>query len=209
MLESIKAVYQRISEIEKGFSKFGEGEPPDAASKPFREFLKEASSADTASSAPVAVNPVSPSAASGYASYQKVSDAAPITSFDGIIREAAKKYGVPETLVKAVIRQESNFNPSEVSHKGAVGLMQIMPSTAEKLGITPESLADPSTNIMGGTKLLSELISRYDGNLYRALAAYNAGSAAVDAARGVPDYPETQDYVKRVIGYFGKYNGQK
>ncbi|MEK6795844.1 MAG: lytic transglycosylase domain-containing protein [Spirochaetota bacterium] len=207
MLESLRSVYQRISEIEKSFSKFEENDAPDGASKPFREFLKEASAASDTVASPVSAGP-SVSAAGGYASYQKAADA-PVTSFDGIIREASKKYGVPETLVKAVIRQESNFNPSEVSHKGAVGLMQIMPSTAEHLGIAPESLADPETNIMGGTKLLGDLISRYGGNLYRALAAYNAGAAAVDSARGVPEIPETQDYVKRVIGYFGKYNGQR
>lgn len=113
------------------------------------------------------------------------------------IRETAERYGVDSSLVEAVIRVESAFNPWAVSRKGAQGLMQLMPQTASALGVRDSF--NPSQNIDGGVRHLRYLIDRYPGNLELALAAYNAGERAVDAYGGIPPYPETRRYVQKVI----------
>jgi Transglycosylase SLT domain/Domain of unknown function (DUF4124) len=117
------------------------------------------------------------------------------------ISEAANRYGIPERLVTAVIRAESGFNPRAVSRKGAQGLMQLMPSTASVLGV--RNSFDPRENIDGGVRHLRGMIDRFPGNLPFAIAAYNAGEKAVTAYGGIPPYPETQDYVVRVLRYYG------
>jgi len=99
-------------------------------------------------------------------------------------------------LVRAVIKAESNGNPQAVSRKGALGLMQLMPSTAMELGV--RDVFSPQDNLDAGVRYLRSLLQRYNGDLDRALAAYNAGAGAVDRARGVPRYRETQDYVKKI-----------
>lgn len=124
------------------------------------------------------------------------------STYDDIIKEAANKYSVPEDLIKAVIKQESNYMPNAVSHKGAIGLMQIMPSTGVGLGVTDkEMLKDPYTNIMAGTKYLSQMLNRYDGRLDLSLSAYNAGPSLVDKLQRIPNIDETKNYVKNIIGY--------
>lgn len=123
------------------------------------------------------------------------------SEYDGIITEASKKYNVPEDLIKAVIKQESNYSKDAISSKGAVGLMQIMPDTATTLGIDLEKLNDPYTNIMGGTKYLSSMLERYDGRLDLSLSAYNAGPNLVDKLQRIPNIAETQNYVKNIINY--------
>ena len=124
------------------------------------------------------------------------------TKYDDIIKEAAEKYSLPENLIKAVIKQESNYVPTAVSHKGAIGLMQIMPKTGEGLGITDkEMLKDPYTNIMAGSKYLSQMLNRYDGRLDLSLSAYNAGPNLVDKLQRIPNIEETKNYVKNIIGY--------
>jgi len=117
------------------------------------------------------------------------------------ITEAADRYGIPERLVTAVIRAESGFNPHAVSRKGAQGLMQLMPSTASVLGV--RNSFDPRENIDGGVRHLRGLLDRFPGNLPHAIAAYNAGEKAVAAYGGIPPYPETQDYVVKVLRYYG------
>jgi Transglycosylase SLT domain/Domain of unknown function (DUF4124) len=117
------------------------------------------------------------------------------------ITEAANRHGIPERLVTAVIRAESGFNPRAVSRKGAQGLMQLMPSTASVLGV--RNSFDPRENIDGGVRHLRGLLDRFPGNLPFAIAAYNAGEKAVTAYGGIPPYPETQDYVGRVLRYYG------
>ena len=117
------------------------------------------------------------------------------------ITEAANRYGIPERLVTAVIRAESGFNPRAVSNKGAQGLMQLMPSTASVLGV--RNSFDPRENIDGGVRHLRGLLDRFPGNLPFAIAAYNAGEKAVAAYGGIPPYPETQDYVGKVLRYYG------
>ena len=108
---------------------------------------------------------------------------------------AADKYGLPRRLVRIVIAAESGFEEQAVSPKGAIGLMQLMPATAEALGADPR---DPAQNVDAGTRYLRDLLERYDGGLWRALAAYNAGPGAVDKYQGVPPYPETINYVGKI-----------
>jgi soluble lytic murein transglycosylase-like protein len=114
--------------------------------------------------------------------------------------EASATYGVDEKLLKAVAKAESNFNPSAVSSAGAIGIMQLMPSTAAGLGVSDSF--DARENILGGAKYLSKLLSKYNGDTSLALAAYNAGSARVDEYGGIPPYAETQNYVKKVLAYY-------
>ncbi len=113
--------------------------------------------------------------------------------FSSIIKRSARIHGVEEELVKAVIRQESGFNPMAISHKGARGLMQLMPQTAKIYGV--QNIFDPVENIDAGTKHLAYLINKYNGNKKLALAAYNAGSTAVKNYNGIPPFKETTHYV--------------
>ncbi len=119
-----------------------------------------------------------------------------------LIREAASRYGVDPGLVEAVVRMESGFDPWAVSSKGAQGLMQLMPRTASTLGV--RDAFNPRQNINGGVRHLRTLLDRYAGNLPLALAAYNAGDEAVRWYHGVPPYPETQQYVRKIIHSYGK-----
>lgn len=117
-------------------------------------------------------------------------------SLDTIFEEASKKYKVPVNLLKAIGKAESDFNPSAVSRSGAVGVMQLMPKTAQYLGVTDSY--DARQNIMGGTKYIKELLDKYDGDTSLALAAYNAGMNNVKKYNGIPPFKETQNYVKKV-----------
>lgn len=123
--------------------------------------------------------------------------------YDRYINEAAGFHGVDFPLIKAVIRAESAFNPKAVSKKGALGLMQIMPDNLEAFRVYDPF--DPWQNIMGGSRYLKKLIQRFDGKLKLALAAYNAGPTAVDNYSGIPPYPETKAYVKKVLKFFEFY----
>jgi soluble lytic murein transglycosylase len=124
--------------------------------------------------------------------------------YDGLIGLTARENQVQPALVKAVIAAESNFDAGAVSRKGARGLMQLMPATADSLGV--EDPFEPSDNVRGGTRYLRSMLDRY-GDLTRAVAAYNAGPSAVDRYGGVPPYRETQDYVNRVLTYYRAYHG--
>jgi soluble lytic murein transglycosylase-like protein len=123
--------------------------------------------------------------------------------YDDIIRKACKQHGIKYELVKAIIHAESSFNPNAVSPAGACGLMQLMPENIEKFNVNDPF--DPHENIMAGTKFFRQLLDRYDSDLKLTLAAYNAGPGAVDQYRGIPPYPETQDYVSRVLHYYSNY----
>lgn len=123
-------------------------------------------------------------------------------SFDQYIRAAADAYGVPFALVKAVIRAESGFNPHAVSSAGAIGLMQLMPATADALNCN--NPFDPEENITAGTQYLKVLMSRYNGDLNLVLAAYNAGSGAVARANGIP-FENTRRYIERVYRFYLEY----
>ena len=120
------------------------------------------------------------------------------------IKEASETYGVDINLLKAIARQESNFNPSATSSAGAMGVMQLMPSTAKGLGVT--NAYDAQQNIMGGAKLMAQNLKKYNGDVSVALAAYNAGGGNVDKYGGIPPFKETQNYVKKVLGYYQNSN---
>lgn len=120
------------------------------------------------------------------------------------IVEAANDHGVPYALVKSIIKVESDFDPDAVSQKGAKGLMQIMPLNFKRLQITDPF--DPRQNIQGGTRYLKYLLQRYHGDLELALAAYNAGPLAVDRYRKIPPFPETENYVYKVMRHYRIYN---
>lgn len=127
-------------------------------------------------------------------------------AFHGIVEEKARQHNIDPELVKAVIKAESNWNPSAVSPKGAQGLMQLMPSTAFDMGVV--NPFNPEENIEGGTKYLKFLLEKFNGNLILALAAYNAGPQRVEKINSVPSIPETREYVRRVINqYSGKTGG--
>ncbi|NOX32762.1 MAG: lytic transglycosylase domain-containing protein [Deltaproteobacteria bacterium] len=123
--------------------------------------------------------------------------------YDNIIIKAQKRYGVEFSLIKAVIKVESGFNPNAVSKRGAKGLMQIMPDNFKALFV--KDPFNPSQNIMGGTLHLQRLLRRYKYKLPLALAAYNAGPDAVDRYRRVPPYKETQNYVRKVMKIYSRY----
>ncbi len=124
-------------------------------------------------------------------------------NYHHIVKEKADKYEIDPSLVHAVIKVESNGSPYAISRKGAMGLMQLMPSTAYELQV--KDPFDPEENIDGGTRYLKSLIERFNGDLTLALAAYNAGPKTVEKSRMIPSIPETQQYVRRVLSlYQGK-----
>jgi soluble lytic murein transglycosylase-like protein len=125
--------------------------------------------------------------------------------FHDIIMTASQRFEVDPAMVKAIIMAESSYNPRAVSHRGASGLMQLMPTTAEYLGV--EDIFNPEDNIHAGVKYYKQLLIRFDGDERLALAAYNAGSRKVRKYNGIPPYKATQTYIRRVLKYREKYRG--
>jgi soluble lytic murein transglycosylase len=123
--------------------------------------------------------------------------------FDPIIDQASKRFGLEAPLIKAVIKAESDFDPNAISHKGARGLMQIMPMNFSLLDV--ENPFDPHQSINAGARYLKEMMDRYQGKLSLSLAAYNAGPGAVDRYGGVPPYQETEEYIDRVMKYYHRF----
>ena len=123
-------------------------------------------------------------------------------TLDQVITTTSQRHRIDPDLISSVIHAESNFNPRAVSNKGAQGLMQIMPQTASQLGL--KDAFDPKDNVEGGTRYLRELLERYNFDLIKALAAYNAGPRRVEQYRGVPPYQETRAYVARIVRDFNR-----
>ena len=131
----------------------------------------------------------------------------PPDRLERIVRDASARHNLDPALVKAVIGVESNWNPSAVSRKGALGLMQLIPTTAGQFGVG--NAFDPAQNIEGGTSYLRSLLDRYHGDLELTLAAYNAGPGAVERSRGIPNIAETRSYVQKVTDtYFRPDSGR-
>jgi len=135
---------------------------------------------------------------SSSASYVKDSN-----QYDSLITEFSRKYQVEFALIKAIIRAESGFNPLAVSRKGAKGLMQLMPETAQRVNVS--NIFNPKENIEGGVRHFKYLLSLFNDDLRLSLAAYNAGENVVAELRSIPPYRETVDYVKKVLSYYQSY----
>ncbi len=133
--------------------------------------------------------------------------AGPEKEYDDIINRYAKEHGMDPALVKAVVRAESNFNKLCVSPKGAVGLMQLMPATANILSV--KNISCPNENINAGVKHLRNMLIMFHGDISKALAAYNAGPGKVKKYNGIPPYRETTDYIKKVLRYKQSYGSGK
>ena len=130
----------------------------------------------------------------------KINNSIVENKYDEIIREASLKYDVPFQLLKAIIKVESGFDSKAVSKKGAIGLMQIMPENNKDLNV--RNPYNPRENIMGGTSYLKQMLTRFEGKLPLALAAYNAGPSAVEKYRDIPPFKETENYVYKVMTYY-------
>jgi soluble lytic murein transglycosylase-like protein len=178
--------------LEQVLTRIQELSPPSAPSTPpaatsFASVLGQA----TAAAAPAATPTATPTTPS---------------SLDGAISDAGARYGVDPNLLRALIAQESGFDPNATSAAGAQGLTQLMPSTAASLGVT--NPYDPVQSIDGGAQYLRTQLDRFGGDVSKALAAYNAGPGAVERFGGVPPYAETQRYVQQVLGRYQAYRGQ-
>lgn len=134
---------------------------------------------------------------------KRVDDPERMRRFDAHIREAAELYQLPEPFIRAVMLVESNFHPDVVSVDGAMGLMQLMPSTAANMGVL--DAFDPRQNVLGGTRFLRVLANRFNGDLVLTVAAYNAGERAVGKYGGVPPFAETRRYVQRVLSHYYRF----
>ncbi len=129
-----------------------------------------------------------------------------IKEYEGIILQASRRFEVDASLVKAIIKAESYFDHKAVSHKGAQGLMQLMPQTSNEMAV--ENPFDPEENIFGGTRYLSLLLKRFNNDKRLAVAAYNAGPERVESCNGIPPIAETERFVKKVMNYYKDYSSK-
>jgi len=173
----------------------------------YQLYFKGRSSLDPVPAAPkpeaAAMTPLD--AVRGHAIWKRIDGHPNVAKFQPLVARNARDNGLDPYLVQAVIAVESGYDPGAVSDKGAVGLMQVMPATGERYGVTGDAkrstadkLKEPAINVRVGTRYLKDLMERFDDDLKLVLAAYNAGEGVVDRYNGIPPYPETQDYVKLV-----------
>ena len=182
---SVADTVARVSQIEAMIATSRGIQPPPAANANFQAQLQQATAAGPGMNATSGVAPAGGSGGPG--------------PFKAEIDAAAAKYGLDPALLRGLIRAESNFDPNAGSPAGAQGLCQLMPGTAASLGVT--NIHDPKQNIDGGARYLRQQLDAFGGDVTKALAAYNAGPGAVEKFGGVPPYEETQNYVRRVLGY--------
>ena len=172
LINSISGIYSiesRIREIEKNMNAVLPDNNAASGMQSFAEILKDKQSINTNNST---------------------------AEIDGIIRECATKYGIDEKLLSLVAEAESGKNQNVVSNKGAIGVMQLMPDTAKGLGVNPYNIRE---NIEGGAMFLKDMLEMYNGNVEKALAAYNAGPGNVNKYNGIPPFKETQNYVNKIM----------
>lgn len=207
----------RISYIENSFSALervaGQNSAPQAIEEDFKKILDtKAESIETiekkVESKPVIQNigekaeEVEQLTKESVELKSKIDLKAQSANVDELIETFGEKYGIDSDFIKAIIKQESGFNPKATSKKGAMGLMQLMPKTAESLGVL--DAYNPSQNIEGGVKYLKSLLDKYGDNKEMALAAYNAGPGAIKKYGGIPPYKETQNYINSIMGTYNK-----
>jgi soluble lytic murein transglycosylase-like protein len=192
---SAAAAVARVGEIEAMIARSSGVQAPDAAAATnFQQQLLQASASGPGLGLTTGATAVAAGASGGDGAFKTEIDA------------AAAKYGLDPALLRGLIRQESNFNPSAGSPAGAQGLTQLMPGTAASLGVT--NPLDPAQSIDGGAKYLRQQLDAFGGDVTKALAAYNAGPGAVQRYGGVPPYAETQNYVRQVQAYADQYRSQ-
>lgn len=220
-LSGVRAVQARIAQLQERFG-MPRGVPGMDFQKTLKKEMQKTEQAEKAQSAPAAITPakknqavtpyapitssgkvqnyVSPSAKKSYPSYS-VNQSLPLAdqSLSAMIDEAARKYNVDPKLIAAVAEVESGGNQNETSSAGAIGVMQLMPDTAAALGVNPY---DKKSNIEGGAKYLRQMLDTFDGDIRKAVAAYNAGPNAVKNYGGIPPYRETQNYVNKVLDIY-------
>ena len=206
---SYEAAIARIQEIQSRLSMFDNPQPPSFPSQtaPVTPLPGLGQSGTLSGKGAAAIQQpfnLTLAQASGSVQLQPMGNGGPPFApyIEALIAKHAAQNGLSPELVRAVIRQESDGNPRDVSHAGARGLMQLMPEEIHELGVSDPF--DPEQNIAAGTRLLSGLLKQYKGDTPLALAAYNAGSGAVKKYNGIPPYAETQQYVKRIMGMVGK-----
>ncbi len=172
----------------------GEFTTAPVGKQPFQFYLQSAQKLG----APATATPV---ATAGGSTNPIIAGNGQAQAFQPLIEQLSARYQVDKNLVNALIKQESGFNPNAVSSAGAQGLMQLMPQTAQGLGVNPQ---DPVQNLEGGIRHLSGLLQQFNGNIPLALAAYNAGAGAVNRYKGIPPYKETQNYVRNILSMYLK-----
>ncbi|HEY6759726.1 MAG TPA: lytic transglycosylase domain-containing protein [Baekduia sp.] len=195
---SFELITSRVADIQQQIAAFT-GQPSTTSGTSSTDFAAQLAAAQgTTATTGAAATPTT--AATG-AVPTTLGGGAP-TQYDAQITASANQYGIDPALLKGLIRQESNFDPSAKSGAGAQGLTQLMPGTAATLGVDP---SDPAQAIDGGARYLKQQLDRFGGDPSKALAAYNAGPGAVAKYGGVPPYAETQNYVQNVLGYAAQY----